>query len=90
MNLSKEEKDRRWRVFEQQAAEMTMAMQGMNGQSNFTAFESTWKTDNTSASNSRFIGPLGITIGSRTSSATASNTIKLPLVSNGSYNFYVD
>ena len=48
MNLSKEEKDRRWRVFEQQqAAEMAMAMQAMNGQSNFSAFESTWKTDNT-------------------------------------------
>ena len=91
MNLSKEEKDRRWRVFEQQqAAEMAMAMQAMNGQSNFSAFESTWKTDNFTGANVRFITPLGIVTVSRTSSASPSNSIRLPLVSNGTYNFYVD
>lgn len=166
MNISKEEKDRRWRVFEQQqAAEMAMATQGMNGQSNFTAFESTWKTDNTvsaggylfsdsststlvnrpraiisptvsgatgstsltfasapttsSGSQALFVGAhifggglaggtkitnisgntISITPPTTRNTSTAQllvslttlpNQIRLPLVSNGSYNFYVD
>jgi surface protein len=166
MNLSKEEKDRRWRVFEQQqAAEMAMAMHAMNGQSNFSAFESTWKTDNTvsasgylysgsststqvnrprasispnvsgatgstsltfasppttsSGSEALFVGAYifggGLTGGTKISNisgntitltlptsrvttnaqlfvslTTLPNQIRLPLVSNGSYNFYVD
>jgi surface protein len=166
MNLSKEEKDRRWRVFEQQqAAEMAMAMQAMNGQSNFSAFESTWRTDNTVSGASYLfnngstavqvlrasaamtanvsaatgstqlvyasppntsLGPEPLFVGAhiyggglngatkianisgntitlslpttrltnnaqlRVNLTTLPNQIRLPLVSNGSYNFYVD
>ena len=91
MNLSKEEKDRRWRVFEQQqAAEMAMAMQAMNGQSNFSAFESTWTTDLTGPlTTPTFNGGSSGAI-TRTSTPSASNQVRLPLVSNGSYNFFIE
>ena len=96
MNLSKEEKDRRWRIFEQQqAAEMAMAMHAMNGQSNFAPFESTWTTNNVfGLTSSRFaISSLynGNNINTPVSSTISpNNTIKLPLVPYGMYNFYVD
>jgi len=73
MNLSKEEKDRRWRIFEQQqAAEMAAAMNHLSGTHVFAPFVSNWLTTATSAGSSN------------------SNQVRLPLVSNGTYRFFVD
>lgn len=73
MNLSKEEKDRRWRIFEQQqAAEMSASMNHLSGTHSFATFVSNWLTTATSAGSSN------------------SNQVRLPLVSNGTYMFFVD
>jgi surface protein len=80
MNLSKEEKDRRWRVFEQQqAAEMAMAMHAMNGQSNFSTFESTWKTDNIISGNAQLLTSEGAQTVVRRSRVAITPTVNITI-----------